>query len=145
MDTTANNTAEKYDAHGGVSTCATGGGSYIIDKGDDNLTLSETLKITFSAFVEIAELLIYDGGHNQIAYREAINISTDRINYKTYGAIGASVLGLDGLGASNMFWFQTTGAKPQIYITGMTVNEVPLPAAGWMLLAGHTRDINLWL
>ena len=129
----------QYDADPGVSVdlisnCSTNFGT---NTGDDNLVSPEILKLTFSDSVDsenvflITELFIRDSGHDPISGEDVISI-----NGMMFDA-SLGVVDLTGLGPDTMFFFTSTdGADPELYIATISVEAVPLPAAGLLLLGG---------
>ena len=117
-------------ANAGISQCSTGPGS---NKGDDNLVSPEMLTLMFSgagSSYNLSGLLIRDANHNLITDTTAIVI-----NSGTYGAT-LGVVDLTGLASNSVFTFTSTGENEQIYLSVLSVQPVPLPAAGFLLLAG---------
>jgi hypothetical protein len=114
---------------GNVSNCSTNFGGAT---SDDNLTISETLFLTFDKVVKFTDLVIRDANHNLITANSAIFIGG-----VGFDAVGGVVQGLSALLASNSFTFATNArGVPQIYLTSASVSAVPLPAAGLLLLGG---------
>jgi len=136
---------------GGESTCSTQySGDMPKDTSDDNLMFAEVLGLFFNTDVYLQNLLIRDADHDLITSEEAI-----WINGVIYSAIDGMVQGLVELAMSSTYYFTSSfdcvqydgdvrlksdgedcRATGQIYLSAMTVSEVPLPAAGWLLIGG---------
>ncbi|QMU57092.1 MAG: VPLPA-CTERM sorting domain-containing protein [Boseongicola sp.] len=125
-----------------MSDCATGNPT-ADNKGDDNLLFPELLKLTFSESVWLRELYIRDASHDPM--NGFIAIVTGVLGDDThvgglFEVVDGWVQGLEGAGFASMFWFSSdpealNDPNPEIYLSTLTAS-VPLPAAGWLLLAG---------
>lgn len=117
--------------YGAISDCSTNYGS---NTGDDNLLFPEILTLTFSGLTEasfkITSLFIRDANHDPITDAVAILINGD-----AYSAVNG-VVNLAGLGLATVFSFTSTKALPEIYLSTLSVEQVPVPAAGFLLLGG---------
>ncbi|MGB3554046.1 MAG: VPLPA-CTERM sorting domain-containing protein [Jannaschia sp.] len=112
----------------GVSSCSTNFGP---NNDDDNITVGETLKISFDKRVEFTDIVIRNAGHNKATGTLLINGSEYAV---VNGALAAGAFASIGSGTS--FTFAYGGAKAtQAYVSLTSVAPVPLPAAG-LLLAG---------
>lgn len=126
-------TDTEADGFGLISDCSTGYGDYT---GDDNLLFPEILELTFSGgngglIYSIDSLLIRDADHNKITDEDAIII-----NGITFASVDGYVQGLSALASDTMFFFTSTKEFPEIYLSVLNVSEVPVPAAGFLLLGG---------
>lgn len=130
----------------GQSQCSTqyksSGGQLTHQPSDDNLVQPEILKLSFGNLqVKIDDLHVRNGthgfssGHILISTDGSFDTTNDLFSIT---AANEGFVNLTGLGASNMFWFSSTGngGAPEIYLDAMTVSSVPVPAALPLLLAG---------
>jgi len=124
----------------GISNCSTGFGS---STDDDNLVFPELLALSFSDPVFLTELVIRDAGHDLengsiLAGSDALPDDEGHPGYLTLIVSGGFVQGLGQLGFSDFFYFTSVGSElgQEIYLSSVTVNPIPLPAAGWLLIGG---------
>lgn len=127
----------------GQSRCSTGysqvpGATNPADPGDDNLVAPEVLKLTSSSLIAFDSIQIRNHAHQAVAGSVLIsldgtfNAATDTYLLDANGF----VIGLNALGPSQMFWFTSAGTNPEVYLSLMTATQVPIPAAGLLLLGG---------
>ena len=122
----------------GLSDCATGNPE-ASNKGDDNLVFPEILVLSFSDRVWLNELYIRDANHNPETgtIYVANSLEGAHPDLITLNVVNGFVTNSSDAGFSNVFFFTSVGSEPgqEIYLSALTAN-VPLPAAGWLLLAG---------
>jgi hypothetical protein len=120
--------------NGTLSQCSSHGGT---TPGDDNLVHTEEVTITLDGVVNLIGLQIRRANHSLISnVLSAIQID-DGNGYDTYGTGANGWVNLAGLGASNSFTFTSVQNQiPEIYLSVLTVEPVPLPAGSLLLLTG---------
>lgn len=123
------------------SLCATGYNGDDVDTGDDNVKDPEIVGLEFDDVVRVTIGLFRDKSHNatdgtvEIAYGIDLLNPTD-MDFTTcdlsLGVLGAC----DAAGpvVGNYFYFRP--GNQEGYLSAVTVGQVPLPAAGLLLMAG---------
>jgi hypothetical protein len=133
--------------YGGISRCSTQYSGSPKDAGDDNLLFPEILTLTFSKDVWLQDLMIRDADHNLVT--GSILVGSDALDPIELegGGFHPGLVELDVIagvvqdtyaaGFSSLFYFTSAGGRPgdEIYLEVLTA-DVPLPAAGWLLLGG---------
>jgi hypothetical protein len=112
----------------GRSECSGNGGS---NTGDDNLLFTELLGPYFDGKnVAIDGLQIRDANHDFISNEDdAITISGEVFETGSNGQVN-----LAGLMAADTYTFTSAASGKEIYLSVLEVSQVPLPAAGFLLL-----------
>ena len=120
--------------NGSLSQCSSSGGS---KPGDDNLVFTEQVTITLDRMVKLTGLQIRRGNHSLINnVLSAIQID-DGAGFDTYGTGANGWVNLAGLGAASSFTFTSVQNQiPEIYLSVLEVQPVPLPAGALLLLTG---------
>lgn len=112
----------------GKSQCSSGVGN---NTGDDNLLFSELLELAFNGKKVVLDgLQIRDADHNLINGTDNAIL----INGQSFGTGENGQVVLAGLPASKIFTFTSGSSNEQIYLSVLEVSQVPLPAAGFLLL-----------
>ncbi len=126
-----------------ISDCSTNNGNAT---GDDNLVFPEVLALSFSEDVFLTDLFIRDAGHDPETGSMFAAVSLDLVEIEEgvfhpelflLNLDGGVVTNLDILPKSDIFYFTSNGTEPgqEIYLSVLTA-QVPLPAAGFLLLGG---------
>ena len=136
-----------FDVSIDESTCSTGyPGGLPSDTGDDNLVFPEILALSFSDRVWLTDLFINDANHipeNGSLFVATSLAPTGELDGQPHPEF-VQLFIVDGVvtnskdaGFSSTFYFTSSGTEPgqEIYITALSA-QVPLPAAGFLLLAG---------
>ena len=111
-----------------ISDCSSNGGGHT---GDDNLLFAELLELYFGGKrVAIDGLQIRDSGHNLINNQ----VDAITINNKVFGTDSNGQVNLAGLMAADTYTFTSAASGKEIYLSVLEVSQVPLPAAGFLLL-----------
>ena len=120
--------------NGGLGVCKNIGTVGGIDdqcdpRSDDNVQALETLVLSFSKDVKITEIILRDEDHDLFVYNNSIEFMGQTASGTYF--VGVSNLNIFGSGS---LWDFTIGIPTQFYISSITVEVIPLPAAGLMLL-----------
>ena len=128
---------DKGNAGLGVCKILSGPTNQCNPSNDDNVTLGETLILTFDQMVSLDEVTFRDGGHHQTFDPKALfELTIDGI---LYGGTGqALVPTFYGPLVGKVFEFANFNADAdtdndyQFYISTVNVSAVPIPAAIWL-------------
>ncbi|MDD9977213.1 MAG: VPLPA-CTERM sorting domain-containing protein [Boseongicola sp.] len=99
--------------------------------GDDNLDAGEELTLTFDDQVEFILTAFLDQAHLPVDTGDSLMIGTDggvMSSYTFADALSATFFGITSISFGH--------AGTDYYIAGATVNPIPVPAAGFLLLGG---------
>jgi hypothetical protein len=110
-----------------------GGDGDLVDGSNGN----DVLVFTFDRDVTIDSISFGDVGSNDdFAFGTVTGTAFTRIvNFQDVASsVSTSTFGGDVVGLA--FGIGAIGSNDEFTVSGLTVSEVPLPAAGWMLLAG---------
>ena len=126
---------DKGNAGLGVCKILSGSTNQCNPSNDDNVTLDETLILTFDQIVSLDEVTFRDGGHHQTFAKDALfELTIDGI-FQGASPLTATFLGpLVGkvFEFANFNPMANTDNDYQFYISTVNVSAVPIPAAIWL-------------
>ena len=123
---------------GGLGVCQVlTAGDQCNPSSDDNITMGESVTLSFTRSTDLFGLSFNDADHLSLEFSEStLLIGTDGGALTQYTFAEAVAAMFEDF-TSIRFAYDGEGNRPsQFYIAGATVTQVPLPAAGWLLLAG---------
>ena len=110
---------------------------HMLDNSDDNITVGETLKMSFSQVVNLGSIGLRSEGHNtswnpgsQFQY------SQDGTHWTSAALVASKTMNMTGKDFYFRYGSDQNYCADQFYLSGMTVTAVPEPETYAMLLAG---------
>ena len=134
----ANDAYAYFDDGAGLGVCkVVTSGNQCTPSNDDNVTVGESVTLTFGEAYDVSDISFYAEGHTPLTSTQTLLYSIDGGAYQqsTFGTLDG--LSFDGVTSISFKYDDASRTGEQFYITSMVATApVPLPAGGLLLLSG---------